>query len=199
MEDIFHGELVRLGSDNLQTIAEALSRWHRDSEYARLLDDEPARLKSPERIKEWLEKDLEEGQHSHFFFTIRTLDEDKLIGFIGLFVTQWSHGNSWVGIGLGEREYWGKGYGTDAMRLILRYAFRELNLHRVSLGVFEYNPRAMRAYEKAGFQPEGRARKVVYREGLRRDIIHMGILRDEWEELMRNIDASKNGNLLRFV
>ena len=191
MDDIFRGELVRLSGDNLQTIAEAMSRWNRDSEYTRLLDDEPARLKSSKRIKEWLEKELEEDQHSHFFFTIRTLDEDKLIGFIGIFVTQWSHGNSWVGIGLGERDYWGKGYGTDAMRLILRYAFRELNLHRVSLGVFEYNPRAIRAYQKAGFKPEGRARKIVHRDGLRWDIILMGILREEWEDLMRNARSVK--------
>lgn len=199
MEDIFRGELVRLCSDNLQTVAEALSRWNRDSEFARLLDDEPAQLKSNKRIKEWLGKELEEDQHSHFFFTIRSLDEDKLIGFVEIYVTYWSHGYSWLGIGLGERDYWGRGYGTDALRLVLRYAFRELNLHRVSLGVFEYNPRAIRAYEKAGFKPEGRARKVVQRDDLHSDVIFMGILREEWEELMRNTEAIKNGSILSQV
>ena len=85
-----------------------------------------------------------------------------------------------MGIGIGEREFWGKGYGTDAMDLILRYAFVELNLRRVSLNVFEFNQRALRSYEKAGFQLEGRQRQVMQREGRRSDILYMGILREEW-------------------
>jgi RimJ/RimL family protein N-acetyltransferase len=86
-----------------------------------------------------------------------------------------------MGISLGDREYWGKGYGSDAMRLLLRYAFHELNLHRVSLNVFEYNPRAIRSYEKVGFVHEGRMRKFLNREGKRWDILYMGITRQEWE------------------
>jgi RimJ/RimL family protein N-acetyltransferase len=105
-----------------------------------------------------------------------------LIGFIGLFGIEWNHGNAWVGIGLGERDYWGKGYGTDAMCAILDYAFNELNLYRVTLDVFEYNPRAIRSYEKAGFQLEGRVRKMIHRDGRRWDVLVMGVLRDEWEE-----------------
>jgi RimJ/RimL family protein N-acetyltransferase len=94
---------------------------------------------------------------------------------------QWTHGDTFVGIGIGEPDYRGKGYGTDAMRVILRFAFMELNLHRVSLDVFEYNPRAIRSYEKAGFVIEGRKRRVVNRDGRRWDDIYMGILREEWE------------------
>ena len=85
-----------------------------------------------------------------------------------------------MGIGLGEREYWGKGYGTDTMRLAVRYAFMELNLNRVTLNVFEYNPRAIRCYEKAGFRHEGRQRQFLNRNGRRWDVLEMGILRDEW-------------------
>jgi RimJ/RimL family protein N-acetyltransferase len=92
----------------------------------------------------------------------------------------WSNGNSWVGIGIGEREYWGRGYGTDAMRVVLRFAFQELNLHRVSLSVFAYNERAVRSYVKAGFREEGRTRELMLREGTRHDVIEMGILREEW-------------------
>jgi RimJ/RimL family protein N-acetyltransferase len=86
-----------------------------------------------------------------------------------------------VGIGIGEAEYRGKGYGTDAMQVILGFAFRELNLHRVSLSVFEYNPRAIRSYEKAGFRHEGRLRAEINRDGRRWDVLMMGILRTEWE------------------
>jgi RimJ/RimL family protein N-acetyltransferase len=69
------------------------------------------------------------------------------------------------------------------MRIILRYAFTELNLHRVSLDTFEYNPRAIRSYEKAGFKIEGRVRQLLNREGRRWDVIYMGILREEWEKI----------------
>jgi len=86
---------------------------------------------------------------------IRTLDGDCLIGEIGLDGIKYTHGDAFVGISLGERDFWGKGYGTDAMRVLLRFAFTELNLRRVSLDVFEYNPRAVRSYEKVGFVVEG--------------------------------------------
>lgn len=98
----------------------------------------------------------------------------------------WSNGDAYVGIGLGEQDCWGKGYGTDAMRLILKYAFTELNLFRVSLNVFEYNPRAIRSYEKAGFKHEGRIREFLHKDGKYYDLIYMGILRSEWQEITGN-------------
>lgn len=182
MTDLFRGELVRLTSEEPQTLAEVFSRWNRDSEYARLLDSDPQHLWSEKKWKESMEKDLDPDQTRNYFFHVRELAEDKLIGFVGLSPI-WAHGNVWVGIGFGEREYWGKGYGTDAMRLILRFAFMELNLHRVTLDVFEYNPRAIRSYEKAGFRHEGRRRQCLLRNGRRWDEIEMGILREEWLKL----------------
>ena len=99
-----------------------------------------------------------------------------------LTVVDWGNRDAFVGIGIGEREFWGKGYGTDAMELILRYAFAELNLRRVSLTVFEFNQRAVRSYEKAGFRLEGRQRHGMQREGRRWDILFMGIMHEEWME-----------------
>jgi RimJ/RimL family protein N-acetyltransferase len=184
MDDIFRGEFVRLAGDDTQTIAEAFHRWNRDSEFMRLLDDEPPKLWSVKAIKEWHEKLFSTHEGKHFFFTIRTLEDDRLIGFVGLFDVRWNHRSCWVGIGLGERDYWSKGYGTDAMRLVLRYAFQELDMHRVTLDAFEYNPRAIRSYEKAGFKREGRDRKVILRDGQRVDSIVMGVLREEWLALV---------------
>ena len=69
---------------------------------------------------------------------------------------------------------------TDVMNVMLRYAFTEVNLKRVTLTVFEYNPRAIRSYEKAGFHHEGRLRGLLNREGKRYDELFMGILREEW-------------------
>ena len=179
MTDLFRGELVRLTAEEPQTLAAAFSRWNRDSEYTRLLDFDPIHMWSEKKMKERLEKDLDADPPKEYFFQVRELAEDKLIGFVGLFPI-WAHGNAWVGIGLGERDYWGKGCGTDAMRLALRFAFMELNLHRVTLDVFEYNPRAIRSYEKAGFREEGRRRQFILRNGRRWDEIEMGILREEW-------------------
>jgi len=107
------------------------------------------------------------------------------LGLVGLDGILWNQGTAWVGIGIGEREYWGKGYGTDAMRTILHYGFDELNLHRVSLNVFEYNQRAIHSYEKAGFTIEGRMRQCLRREGQRWDLIFMGILREDWDRNLR--------------
>jgi RimJ/RimL family protein N-acetyltransferase len=181
MEDLLHGELVRLTAEDPQTLAQALSRWARDSEYWRLLASDAAYTHSVKSTKDWLEKELEKDSPSFYLFAIRSLEDDRLIGEIGLDGISWSQGDTFVGISIGDRADWGKGYGTDAMRVILRYAFKELNLRRVTLDVFEYNPRAIRSYEKVGFTHEGRARKYLHREGQRYDLLFMGILREEWE------------------
>ena len=104
-------------------------------------------------------------------------EEDHLIGFVGLWVVNWASAEAMVGIGLGDRNYWGRGYGTDAMRLVVNYGFAELNLARVSLEAFAYNTRAIRSYEKAGFSQEGRQRERMRRDGQRLDVVRMGILR----------------------
>ena len=154
---LFHGQLVRLTTMNPETDAELVARWNRDSEYLRSLDSEALHLLPAKKIKEELEREIERSDG--FVFMIHTLADDRPIGFIELDGIRWTHGDAWVGIGIGEREDWGKGYGTDAMRVLLRYAFAELNLHRVSLDFFEYNVRAGRSYEKAGFVVEGRKRQ----------------------------------------
>jgi RimJ/RimL family protein N-acetyltransferase len=181
-KSIFQGELVRFVVPEPELAAGLFSKWSRDSEFIHLLDAEPARLFSVEKYKEWFEKHfIEEQKNDELFFLIHSLEEDRAIGLIGLDGIRWVHGEAWVDIGLGERDYWGKGYGSDAMRVLLRYAFAELNLHRLSLSVFEYNTRAIRAYEKSGFTVEGRARQFLNRGGQRYDLIFMGLLRREWE------------------
>jgi len=178
--DLLKGKLVRLTAEDPKVIAEANVRWARDSEYMRLLDSNVSAPVSAKKITEWVEKDMEKDPPPEYIFMIRALEDERLIGVIGLGGNFSPHGEAFVGIGIGERELWGKGYGTDAMRVILRYAFSELNLRRVVLDVFEYNPRAIRSYEKAGFVHEGRVRQYLHRSGQRWDLIFMGILREEW-------------------
>ncbi len=180
MRNLFRGELVRLTAEDPDARAKIEVHWQRDSEYRRFLDSEPAMVVSEKWLKDWFEKRGEEGgSPNRYVFSIRTLADEKLIGFFSLWVDV-AHSEAWVGIGIGAREFWGKGYGTDAMRLCLRYAFNELNVYRVSLGLMAYNPRALRSYEKAGFRLEGRTRGDIQRAGKRHDSLWMGILREEW-------------------
>jgi RimJ/RimL family protein N-acetyltransferase len=176
---LFHGKLVRLGAGDAKRDAELIARWSRDAELLRQMDSDPARPLSAKRLlAEWAEEPDDNNSHS---FVIYTLDDDKTIGFLSLGAISWNNGNAWVSIGIWDAVYRGKGYGTDAMRVMLRYAFSELNLYRVSLGVFEYNARAQRSYEKVGFVLEGRVRDELNRNGRRWDGLYMGILREEWE------------------
>ncbi len=184
MKDIFKGQLVRLSAMDYEEFGRAYATWNRDSELMRLMDSGASVLHSAKAGKDFFEKMVEKNSPEHHFFSIRALEDNRLLGDINLdVVNNWLGRNAFVGIGIGNREDWSKGYGTDAMNLILRFAFTEINLHRVTLTVFEYNPRAVRSYEKAGFRHEGRIRGALLRDGKRWDMFFMGILRDEWISL----------------
>lgn len=181
MSNLLRGRLVRLTSESPKELSEIYSRWSRDSEFWRLMDSGITRPYSAKSTEKFLEDMLLEPKADSFQFSIRTLEDDRMVGDIGLGVVGWPQADAFVGIALGDRDLWGKGYGTDAMRIMLRYAFQELNLRRVTLNVFEYNPRAVRSYEKVGFRHEGRQRSALLRDGRRWDILYMGILRQEWQ------------------
>ena len=188
--DLLYGKLVRLTAENPDVVADKLFHWNQDTEWFRFLDTDPPRQFSEKKVKEFQERHLENESSNSLFLNIRTLKEDTLIGFVGLFDLFQHQGDSLVAIALGERSYWGKGFGTDAMQIMLRYAFCELNLRSVGLIVFEYNPRAIRSYEKIGFAHEGRIRGAILREGKRWDFLYMGLLREEWSARQVNIAAS---------
>lgn len=102
------------------------------------------------------------------------------IGIVSLINLDYKNQNAECIIDIGEKEYWGKGYGAEGMKLLLDYAFYELNLHRVSLRVFSFNERAIHLYEKMGFELERKSRQMLFRDGKWHDIIHMGILQEEY-------------------
>lgn len=176
--NILRGQKVRLTALSKEDLP-VFSRWYEDAGYGRLLDAVPAAPKSKDAWAAWLEEQhkLEDG----FLFAIRSLDEDALLGYVELDGILWSHQNGWVAIGLGDRENWGKGYGREAMELALRFAFDELNLHRVQLTVFSYNERAINLYENMGFTREGVFREHLQRDRQRHDMYLYGLLRREWE------------------
>ena len=127
-----------------------------------------------------LEKKAEDSTRL-FYFTIRKRQDNCLVGFIRIELMDWNHRTASLQLGIGNAADRGQGFGTQALNLMLHYAFDELNLHRVTLDAFEYNPRAVRSYEKAGFVVEGHERKTLHRDGNYWDVIFMGVLREEWE------------------
>jgi len=178
---LFEGELVRLAPPEPERDAEIESKWTHDVEYMRLLSDAPVRPLSPVLIKKKYEEAEKEKGHNRFHFAIRTKADDRLVGFVKIEGIEWNNGTGHLTLGIGDPNDRGKGYGREALALVLRYAFAELNLYRLSTATFEYNERAQRLLGKAGFQLEVRRRQVVHRDGKRWDVLKYGLLREEWE------------------
>jgi RimJ/RimL family protein N-acetyltransferase len=114
-------------------------------------------------------------------FAICELGSDRAIGSVGLRDIDRLDGAAEVAIFLADRATWGRGLGTDAMLALLDFAFGELRLERVWLRVFDYNPRAIRSYEKAGFRTDAVLRHDRFHRGRHHDTHLMAILRAEWE------------------
>lgn len=176
MTDLFTGTLIRLCAPRPEDSI-AFSRWTHDPDYIRQVDTDYAR---PFTIQQ-MEEQMKPSGGNTVYFHLRTLADDTFIGFVVLHSIEWNNQSALMAIGIGEAAYRGKGYGGDALRLILNYAFQELNLYRVGLDVIASNERAVHAYEKAGFRHEGACRGAVCRDGKRIDRMIMGILRDEWK------------------
>jgi [ribosomal protein S5]-alanine N-acetyltransferase len=152
--------------------------WINNPEVTRtMLRYRPVNLQNEE---EWINQVTRSEHDVALVIVVR--ESDRPVGMTGLHAIDAKNRHAGFGIMLGEPEEWGKGYGGEATRLMLRYAFQTLNLNRVWLHVFEYNPRGLRAYEKAGFRKEGVLRQDNFREGRYWDTVVMGVLRDEWEQ-----------------
>lgn len=177
-QDLFRGSWVRLAGLKKDEAA-AMVAWSEDGRYLRLQDTNLARPQTAQQIAADLEK-LADDAHN-LLFGIRTLEDDVLIGTVGFFDIEWSNGVAWLGMGIGLRAYWDRGLGSEALALALRYAFQEMNLHRVTLTVLAYNPRAIHLYEKFGFRHEGTFREFGQRDGKRYDMLLYGLLCREWE------------------
>ena len=182
-QQLFTGENICLGPIDHEKDAEIESRWTHDPTYLRLLSTDAARPLAAAQIKkkyEAIEKEMEESR-SLFYFTIRMRSDDRLIGFARLYWIEWSNGSAHIELGIGDAQDRGRGYGSEALRLMLRYAFAELNLHRLTAITGSYNLGALHVMQKAGFVEEVRRRQALYRDGQRWDILHLGLLRHEWQ------------------
>lgn len=133
----------------------------------------------------WYEQMLKQPKEERpLGIEIKYEDAWKLIGNTGLFAIDWRNRSAELGIFIGDKAYWNRGLGTEAVGLILQHGFSTLNLHRIFLRVYSDNQRAIKLYEKNGFVHEGRQRQAEFHSGNYHDIIFMSMLRPEWEERM---------------
>lgn len=180
---LFEGQDIHFGPIDHEKDPEIESKWTHNSEFMRLMEIGPARPLSAAIIKkqyEKLEKRIEEDKNL-FHFMIRAKADDRLLGKAWIEWIEWANGNGRICLGIGASEDRRKGYGTQALRMLLRFAFAELNLFRVTAFVPEYNDGAMALLQKFGFVQEVCRRKSLERDGRRWDLYVYGLLRDEWQ------------------
>ena len=180
---LFEGQDVRFGPIDYDKDPQVEAKWTHNAEFMRLYDVNPARPLSAGIVKkqyEKLEKRMEEDKDLYHFM-IRAKADDRLIGKAEVQRIEWTNGNGQIRIGIGAAEDRCKGYGTQALRMLLRFAFAELNLFRMSAHVPEYNEGAIALLKKFGFVEEVRRRQALERDGRRWDLLVFGLLKDEWQ------------------
>ncbi|MBI3240817.1 MAG: GNAT family N-acetyltransferase [Chloroflexi bacterium] len=132
--------------------------------------------------EQWFEETLKRDRNEQpLSIEVESSEGWVHIGSAGFHEIDWRNRHAELGIAIGDKQFWNKGYGTDATRTLTGFGFDELNLERIFLRVFDTNPRAIRCYEKVGFKHEGRLRRERFHDGRYNDTLIMGILRDEWE------------------
>ncbi len=177
----FCGEKVNLRAikeSDLKLCVEYLN----DLEIKLNLDDDPPMPLNEDMEKEWYNeyikrKDIYKG----FNFAIET-KEGKFIGTCGANEIAPKNRVATIGIFIGDREFLGKGYGTDALRLLINFLFKEININKVALNVFSFNERAIKSYQKCGFKIDAVGREAIFRFGKYHDEYHMSILKEEYQE-----------------
>ena len=181
---LFEAQDIRLGPIDHEKDPEVESKWTHDSEFMRLMELKPVRPLAPAMVKkqyESLEKEIEEDKNL-FYFTIRAREDDHLLGKAILEWIDWSNGNGYLSLGIGSGTDRGHGLGTQALSLLLRFAFAELNLFRVTIVIPEYCQAALALVHKFGFVEEVRRRKAILRDGQEYDLLAFGLLHSEWAE-----------------
>ena len=172
---MYSGSLVRLRAPE-QADVPAFHRWFNDRGVTATFGGRYPVTMAMER--DWVAANGASSFATGAHFAVETL-AGELVGSCGLFKADPEDRTAELGLIIGEQERWGRGYGTEAVRLICRFGFEEMNLHRIGLLVFAHHAPARRVYEKAGFVVEAVAREAHWDEGRWFDDVHMGLLAGE--------------------
>lgn len=161
----------------------SIRRWVNDSEITDNLSDIFLYPHSLKETEDFLNFMLENKSQNTKGFVIAHKDSGEYIGQIDLLNIDWPNRVARIGIVIGVKKYLGRGYGTEAIKLLKDFAFNRLNLHKLELEVRAFNKRAINCYKKCGFIEEGRLRENFYHKGRYEDTLLMGILKRDWENL----------------
>ncbi|MBG7610416.1 MAG: GNAT family N-acetyltransferase [Anaerolineae bacterium] len=177
---LFSNKYIYFAPIDYEMDAKIVSQWTHDTSY---LHGSVTSLSLPlpeAKIKkqfEAIEKLVEENKR--FYFSVHAKNDDRLIGYGDIYRISWTNQSGMISLGLGDAKDRGQGYGEAILELLLRFAFDELSLYRLSAAVSEDNKAALKLFQKAGFVEEIRQRERVHRAGRRWDLIFVGILQEE--------------------
>jgi RimJ/RimL family protein N-acetyltransferase len=178
---MIEGRLVNLRAQDMGDL-DRITAWINDREVTRHLNARYPFSRDAEEV--WLTgRTSTPISFENVHFAIETKDGTHIGGVSFHYVYAESR-KAHLGIMIGDKEFWSKGYGTDAMITMLRFGFEQMNLHRIDLSVDADNPRARACYRRCGFVEEGVSRQARYGRGVYTDQIVMGILREEFEQLL---------------
>jgi RimJ/RimL family protein N-acetyltransferase len=170
------GETVRLRQRREEDLA-LFVRWYNDPEVRHWLHMSEAGEQTIETERQRWE--LTRHDPTRITFVIETRD-GVAIGNVGLIAIEEAHGRAELGVSIGDKDHWNRGYGTDAIRTLLGFAFETMGLRRVELITDHDNERGLRCYEKCGFVREGVLRAHRLRYGKPLDMVLMSVLREDW-------------------
>ncbi len=172
---MLEGKLVRLRALRPEDYLR-LNEFKNDVEVELLGGGDPPHPVTLQRTTEFFDERAKKGDGLDFAIEA----DGEFIGDCGLFNVNRVAGTAEVGIGIGDRNYWGKGYGREAMTLLLDFGFRLQNLRKIWLETHASNERAIRSYRAVGFVEEGRQREHVWSGGRYDDVVLMGLFRTDF-------------------
>ena len=179
---IYNGELVRLRPPEREDCPLFVS-WLQNPVLRQHITIRNISDAMEERWFERLLNDTSRNPPGCLHFVIELLTSADPIGVVAFDSINWRDRDAEVGIIVGDPEFWGHGYGSDALRTMLGVGFHWYNLHRIHLYVVNTNTRAIRTYEKCGFQHDGRLREAAFIDGQYQDLLLMSILEDEFGDM----------------
>ncbi len=176
---MYKGKKTILRAYRKEDAASAVKLFN-DAEFRRLLEPRPLLPVSLPEEEAFVSNAMNPKDRNRAFdFAVTTL-QGKYIGGCSFFDFNHRTGIVTIGIAIADKNFWGKGYGTDALRTLLRLLFHELNARKVMLNVFAFNERAIACYKALGFREEGRLKEQVYRDGTYHDEVIMALFRRDW-------------------
>ncbi|WP_312814779.1 GNAT family protein [Sedimentibacter sp.] len=154
--------------------------WFKDIEFLKFYDYMPPIPQSADEVNKTF-RDYKKNEESDVF-VIKLFDSNQIIGIAGFDDIVKENKVATLFIGIGNKDVRGRGYGKEALNLLLEYGFNKLGFHRIQLNVLEFNMAAISLYEKAGFKREGTYREFVLRDDKRYDLLLYGLLKSEWKK-----------------